>query len=134
MQSTNLSIRDLALSPLAGFRHIETTVPEWGGVKVILREPSADAWQRWREIVDIKKVLADESNNEITPEPTPEDARVSLKADVTLFIDVLFGLDKKPVFDIENADQIESLYGPVHSRLLKKALDLTTTPEEAKKK
>ncbi len=44
------SLKALALSPLSGFRHITVPVPEWDGITVILRDPSAEAWLRWQDI------------------------------------------------------------------------------------
>ena len=44
------SLKELALAKMAGFRHKIITVPEWGGVKVVLREPSGEGWLRWQEI------------------------------------------------------------------------------------
>jgi hypothetical protein len=45
---------------------------------------------------------------------------------VTLFIDVLHDADEQPVFSVEEAESVAAIYGPVHSRLLKRALDLIT--------
>jgi hypothetical protein len=44
------SLKALALAPMAGFRKKEVTVPEWDNAKVIIREPSAEAWIRWQGI------------------------------------------------------------------------------------
>ncbi|HDV9786535.1 TPA: phage tail protein, partial [Escherichia coli] len=45
------NIRNLALATMSGFRHKTVDVPEWEGTTVVLREPSAEAWLRWQEIV-----------------------------------------------------------------------------------
>jgi hypothetical protein len=42
------NLKALALAPMAGFRKKEVTVPEWENAKVIIREPSAEAWIRWQ--------------------------------------------------------------------------------------
>ncbi|STW49882.1 phage tail assembly chaperone [Klebsiella pneumoniae] len=47
---SKLSLKALALAPMAGFRKKEVTVPEWDNAKVIIREPSAEAWIRWQGI------------------------------------------------------------------------------------
>lgn len=75
------SIKELALAKMSGFRHKIITVPEWGGVKVVLREPSGEGWLRWQEIA---KSGTDEE--EVT---VSEKAHRNLCADVALFIDVL---------------------------------------------
>ncbi|HAM5260954.1 TPA: hypothetical protein IB054_004411, partial [Escherichia coli] len=48
------NIRNLALATMSGFRHKTVDVPEWEGATVVLREPSAEAWLRWQEIVKAK--------------------------------------------------------------------------------
>ncbi|NUV06571.1 hypothetical protein MS6203_00898 [Escherichia coli] len=48
------NIRNLALAAMSGFRHKTVDVPEWEGATVVLREPSAEAWLRWQEIVKAK--------------------------------------------------------------------------------
>lgn len=45
------NIKNLALAKMSGFRHKTVAVPEWEGVKVVLREPSGEAWLRWQEVV-----------------------------------------------------------------------------------
>jgi hypothetical protein len=45
---SKLSLKALALAPMAGRK--EVTVPEWDNAKVIIREPSAEAWIRWQGI------------------------------------------------------------------------------------
>ena len=53
------NIKNLALAKMSGFRHKTVDVPEWEGVKVVLREPSGEAWLRWQEVV---KAGADDEN------------------------------------------------------------------------
>ena len=45
-------LKTLALARLSGFRHKTVKVPEWGNVSVVLREPSAEAWYLWREVLN----------------------------------------------------------------------------------
>lgn len=118
------NIRELALARMAGFRNKPETVKEWGGVKVILREPSAEAWLRWQEIVK-------DGDEELS---VSERAMRNLRADVTLFIDVVCDENQDPVFSPEDAEEVQGVYGPVHSRLLKQALDLIASSDDAKKK
>ena len=119
-------LKALALSPTSGFRYKTITVPEWGNPEVVLREPSGEAWLRWQEIV---RPGDDEENTSVS-----EKAHRNLCADVALFIDVLCDTDKKPVFSPEDEEQVRSIYGPVHSRLLKQGLDLISTAEDATEK
>lgn len=118
------NIRELALARMAGFRNKPETVKEWGGAKVILREPSAEAWLRWQEIVK-------DGDEELS---VSERAMRNLRADVTLFIDVVCDENQNPVFSPEDAEDVQDVYGPVHSRLLKQALDLIASSDDAKKK
>ncbi|ENA5860226.1 phage tail assembly chaperone, partial [Escherichia coli] len=84
------NIRNLALAAMSGFRHKTVDVPEWEGATVVLREPSAEAWLRWQEIVKAK--------DDETPLSVAELARRNLEADVELFIDVLCDTGLQPVF------------------------------------
>ncbi|MFV8208356.1 phage tail assembly chaperone, partial [Enterobacter cloacae complex sp.6701988] len=45
------TLKQLAMAKMAGFRHKTVAVPEWECVKVVLREPSGEAWLRWQEVV-----------------------------------------------------------------------------------
>lgn len=119
------NIKALAMAKMSGFRHLSIVVPEWDGETVILREPSAEAWLRWQSIV---------KKDDETELSVSENARRNLDADVTLFIDVLHDVDEQPVFSVEEADSVAKIYGPVHSRLLRRALNLITDTEEAKEK
>lgn len=87
---SKLSLKALALAPMAGFRKKEVTVPEWDNAKVIIREPSAEAWIRWQGIASPEppKPLEGQDPQE-APELTPsERAFRTMRADVTLFIDI----------------------------------------------
>lgn len=120
------NIRNLALATMAGFRHKTIVVPEWEGATVVLREPSAEAWLRWQEIV--------KTGEEDAPLSVSERARRNLEADVELFIDILCDTGLKPVFSADDREQVLAVYGPVHSRLLRQSLELITDAGEVKKK
>lgn len=122
------SLRSLALAPMAGFRTKTVTVPEWENARVKLREPSAQAWLEWQQVLNPK--LGEGEPEELT---AAERALRNKSADVVLFIDVLLEEDGTQVFSEEDKPQVEQFYGPVHSRLLKQALDLTTSAAEVEK-
>ncbi|MDL0009126.1 phage tail assembly chaperone [Enterobacter roggenkampii] len=122
------SLRSLALAPMAGFRTKTVTVPEWKNAKVKLREPSAQAWLEWQQVLNPKQEEGEPE--ELT---AAERALRNKSADVVLFIDVLLEEDGTQVFSEEDKSQVEQFYGPVHSRLLKQALDLTTSAAEVEK-
>ncbi|HDG5237324.1 TPA: phage tail protein [Klebsiella pneumoniae] len=130
------SLKALALAPMAGFRKKEVSVPEWDNAKVIIREPSAEAWIRWQGIASPEPHKPPEGQDpQEAPELTPsERAFRTLRADVTLFIDILLDTDLQPVFTVDDTEQVEAIYGPVHSRLLKQALDLIRDADDAKAK
>ncbi|SWR50370.1 phage tail assembly chaperone [Klebsiella pneumoniae] len=121
---------------MAGFRKKEVSVPEWDNAKVIIREPSAEAWIRWQSITSPEPPKLPEGQDpQEAPELTPsERAFRTMRADVTLFIDILLDTDLQPVFTVDDTEQVEAIYGPVHSRLLKQALDLIRDADDAKAK
>ncbi|MDE9553726.1 phage tail assembly chaperone, partial [Xenorhabdus bovienii] len=92
MAKTKKDLRALALAPGAGFRSKPVTVPEWGEVAVILREPSAGAWALWQEIISPAE------GEEVQPLSVAEKTRRNVRGDVVLFIDVLWDEDGEPVF------------------------------------
>lgn len=120
------SLKELALSRQSAFRHTTVDVPEWEGAKVMLREPSAEAWLHWQDVIKPADTAGELS--------VSERAHRNLRADVTLFIDVLFDEQGEPVFSKDDFADVESVYGPVHARLLRQALNLTTDPKEAEGK
>lgn len=120
------NLKALALAKMSGFRHKPVIVPEWGGVTVVLREPSGEAWMRWRE--------HSASGGEGEEISVSEKARRNLCGDVALFIDVLCDEDRQRVFSTDDEEQVRDIYGPVHARLLKQALDLITSTEDARAK
>ncbi|WP_261666890.1 phage tail assembly chaperone [Erwinia mallotivora] len=125
-----LSLRERVLSPLSGFRIKSVVVPEWDGMEVKIREPSAQAWVEWNEII-YPPVPDDGTEVQLTAAQT---AHRNLRADVVLFTDVLLDEESMPVFLPEDRELVQGIYGPVHSRLLKQALNLGTTQEDAGEK
>ncbi|MFC0228067.1 phage tail assembly chaperone [Serratia aquatilis] len=126
-----IDLRALISAPMAGFRTKEVCVAEWGGAKVILREPSQQAWGLWRDI--ITPVPAEEGK-EPAKLSISEETQRNLRADALLFTQVLLDEKFQPVFLQENIDQVIDFYGPVHARLLSQAIELQTSIEEAAKK
>ncbi|AMZ07980.1 phage tail protein [Salmonella enterica subsp. enterica serovar Uganda] len=120
------SIKELALSRQSAFRHTSVNVPEWDGAKVVLREPSAEAWLHWQDVIK-----PGDAESELS---VSERAHRNLRADVTLFIDVLFDEEGQQVFSKDDFAEVEAVYGPVHARLLRQALNLTTDPKDAEGK
>ncbi|ABU76304.1 hypothetical protein ESA_01035 [Cronobacter sakazakii ATCC BAA-894] len=113
---------------MAGFRTKTVTVPEWENARVKLREPSAQAWLEWQQVLNPKQ--GEGEPEELT---AAERALRNKSADVVLFIDVLLEEDGSQVFTEEDKAQVEQFYGPVHARLLKQALDLTTSAADVEK-
>ncbi|HHS9765141.1 MULTISPECIES: phage tail assembly chaperone [Klebsiella/Raoultella group] len=130
------NLKALALAPMAGFRKKEVIVPEWESAKVIIREPSAEAWIRWQAIAspEAQKPPEGQEAQEATELTPSERAFRTMRADVTLFIDILLDTDLQYVFTIDDTEQVEAIYGPIHSRLLKQALDLVHDADDAKAK
>ena len=110
------SLRNVALTASKAYRtKVGITVPEWDGAKVTLREPSGDAWVKFREIVA--------SDGEEAPKMTESQKfLLNKEADVVLFIDVLLDENGERVFSDEDQEQVSKIYGPVHARLLAQAL------------
>ncbi|WP_423787262.1 phage tail assembly chaperone [Klebsiella michiganensis] len=68
------NLKALALAPMAGFRKKEVTVPEWENAKVIIREPSAEAWIRWQGIASPEQPKLPEGQEAPeVPELTPSE-------------------------------------------------------------
>ncbi|SEK37531.1 Phage tail assembly chaperone [Kosakonia sacchari] len=128
MSNPTSSLRDLALSATSAYRTKTVTVPEWGGVKVTLREPSGQAWATFRDFVG---TTPDDEKN---PLSETEKFIRNKEADVILFLDVLLDETKARVFSDEDRDTVAEIYGSVHARLLRQALELVTSQEEAEKK
>ncbi len=86
-----------------GFRHKTVKVPEWRNVSVVLREPSAEAWYLWRE------VLNGDGEDDDTLSVVAKTRR-NLEAQ-TLFCDVLCDTDLQRVFTPDDREQVLAVYG-----------------------
>lgn len=124
------SLRALALAPSSGFRSKVITVPEWDNAKVMLREPSGEAWMRFREIMS-PELAEGETETKLTPQET---FLRNKSADVVMLIDVLLDENGDRVFSDEDEPIVSEIYGPVHTRLLNQALKLGISQETAEAK
>lgn len=125
------SLRDLALATSSGFRSKVVEVPEWNGVKVMLREPSGEAWVKFREIM----TPAEPEDGQEPQKLTIQDEYLRNKqADVVMFIDVLLDEKGERVFSQGDEQTVSEIYGPVHSRLLSQAIALGMSQEKAEAK
>jgi len=124
-----LSLRELALAPSSAFRTKSVLVAEWD-TTVTIREPSAKAWTEWRHAIN-PELQEGEEPQKLT---AAQEANRNLQCDVFLFIDTLLDEDNKPVFTLEDKELVESIYGPVHARLLAQAIELGGTVAESEKK
>ena len=131
MAVKKLDLKAIVSAQMAGFRTKPVKVPEWGGVKVILREPSPAGWGRLSEI--LAPELPKEGEEPVKLSISEQTLR-NTRGDAVMFIDVLLDEDLQPVFKPEDLDEVVGFYGPVHSRLLKQALALQTSQEDAEKK
>ena len=137
MSSTNqtktspASLRDLALAVSSGFRSKVIPVPEWNGAKVMLREPSGEAWVKFREIMTPPEPAEGQEPQKLTMQ---EDYLRNKRADVVMFIDVLLDENGERVFSDDDEQTVSEIYGPVHSRLLSQAIGLGMSQEAAEAK
>ncbi|VYT92790.1 phage tail protein [Metakosakonia massiliensis] len=124
------SLRNVALTASKAYRTKQgVPVPEWDGALVTLREPSGDAWLKFREIVNPTMPEGQEA-----PQLTESQKFLRNKeADVVLFIDVLLDQNGERVFSDDDQAQVSEIYGPVHARLLAQAISLGMSQEEAGK-
>jgi len=128
-KTSQSSLRNVALTASKAYRTKEVPVPEWDNAKVTLREPSGDAWVKFREIVNPEITEGEEA-----PQLTETQKFLRNKeADVVLFIDVLLDEKGDRVFSDEDQEQVSQIYGPVHARLLAQALGLGMSQDEAGK-
>lgn len=130
VKASSNSLRTLALAPSGAFRTKAVTVPEWNGATVTLREPSGEAWLKYREIVS-PELGDDEEPVKLTQTET---FLRNKEADVVMFIDVLLDENGDRVFPDEDKDTVSEIYGPVHARLLTQALRLGMSQEDAAEK
>jgi hypothetical protein len=131
MTDKKTNLRDLASAPLAGFRTKIETVPEWNGVKVLLREPSPEGLGLFREVIAVPEVKKGQKPVKLS---IADETKRNTKADAVLFIDILFDIDGKQAFSQDDVENVMGFYGPVHRRLLEKALALQIKQEDAEKK
>lgn len=131
MAGKKLNLKALASAPMAGFRTKSVTVDEWEGATVLLREPSPAGWGRWREVMEPEEPKEGAKPVELS---ITQQTQRNIRADAVMFIDVLLDENQQPVFTHEDLDKVVGFYGPVHSRLLKQALALPTSMEDAEKK
>ncbi|WP_248006690.1 phage tail assembly chaperone [Serratia sp. PL7] len=131
MTDKKMNLRDVASTPLAGFRTKIETVPEWNGVKVLLREPSPEGLGIFREVLAEPEVKEGEKPVKLS---IADETKRNTKADAVLFIDILFDIDGNQAFSQDDVEKVMVFYGPVHRRLLEKALALQTKKEDAEAK
>lgn len=125
------SLRALALAASSGFRSKVIEVPEWNGAKVMLREPSGEAWVKFREIMTPAEP---EEGQEPQKLSIQEEYLRNKQADVVMFIDVLLDESGNRVFSEGDEQTVSEIYGPVHSRLLSQAISLGMSQEKAEAK
>jgi len=125
------SLRNLALAPSSAFRSKVIEVPEWNGAKVMLREPSGEAWVKFREIITPPEPAEGQEPQKLTMQ---EEFLRNKKADVVMFIDVLLDESGERVFGKDDEEIVAEVYGPVHTRLLNQALKLGMSQETAEEK
>lgn len=126
-----MSLRELALTPNLAFRTKSITVPEWNNAKVTVREPSGDAWVKFREFLTPPELPEGEEPAKLT---SAQEFMRNKDADVILFIDVLLDEDGNRVFSDDDSQIVREIYGPVHKRLLSAALALGVDQDQAEKK
>lgn len=129
MSNPKKSLRDLALTAATAFRTKTVSVPEWNGASVTLREPSGEAWATFREFLD----ATPDGDDEAPLSPTQKFLR-NKEADVILFLDVLLDESGARVFSDTDRATVSEIYGPVHARLLRQAIELGMTQDVAEKK
>lgn len=125
------SLRDLALATSSGFRSKVVEVPEWNGAKVMLREPSGEAWVKFREIMTPDETEEGQEPHKLSIQ---DEYLRNKQADVVMFIDVLLDENGARVFNQGDEHTVSEIYGPVHSRLLSQAIALGMSQEKAEAK
>lgn len=126
-----MSLRELALAPDLAFRTKIITVPEWKNATVTLREPSGDAWVKFREFLTPPEL----GDGEEAPKLTAAQEFIRNKeADTILFVDVLRDEAGERVFSDDDIGAVAEVYGQVHKRLLNVALALGVDQDQAEKK
>lgn len=123
-----VDVRAMAANPLSGFRHESVPVPEWDGVTVIIRAPSpGDHLFHVRAIWAAAGIVPGE--DEATAKPKLNAPATDYTgASAALLVRTLF--EQTPegritrVFTDEDVGQVAAAYGPVHARLVAKAIEL----------
>lgn len=128
-------VRAFAANPLTGFRHISIPVPEWGGVTVIVRAPSpGDHMFHVREIWAATGIVPGESG-ETVQQKLNAPATDYTRANAAMLVRTLFeeGADGSVVrvFADDEVGQVAAAYGPVHARIVAKAVELGNLGEGA---
>lgn len=129
MANPKPQLRALALTAASAYRTKTVTVPEWSNATVTLREPSGEAWLRFREYIDEKPENEEEAKLTVS-----QQFLRNKRADVILFVDVLGDEHGDRVFGDEDRGIVEEIYGPVHARLLRQAIELGISQDDAEKK
>jgi len=130
MTTTKQSLREMALAPSLAFRTKIIPVPEWK-MDVTVREPSGDAWVKFREFLTPPEPKEGEEPAKLT---VSQEFMRNKDADVILFIDVLVDEAGDHVFSEDDTEIVREIYGPVHKRLLSAALALGVDQGQAEKK
>ena len=123
------SLRELAGSPLSGFRHDRIPVPEWNGVEVMVREHSAGEWQHYRQLLGVpdeppKGEGHEPPENEESAQTRADPALPDNRLNAELLAPVLLDTDGHRVFLEEHIGELAEVFGPVHMRLLNRAIEL----------
>lgn len=123
-----VDVRALAANPLAGFRHEPVTVPEWDGATVIIRAPSPGDHMFHVRAIWLAAGI-DPGEDEATAK-TKLDAPATdyTGASAALLVRTLFEQNADGavvrVFSDADVGQVAAAYGPVHARLVAKAIEL----------
>ncbi|OVB26564.1 phage tail assembly chaperone [Escherichia coli] len=115
------------MASVGGFRKKGGRGREGRNVGGVRGGPGAGAWFLGREVLK-------GGGEDTIPVWGGEKPRRNLEADVTLFCDVLCDTDLQRVFTPDDREQVLAVYGPVHARLLRQALELIADAESARKK
>ena len=127
-----MNLKQIITAKNSGFRTQSIDVKEWG-VTVRVREPLHTDFYRY--IKTIEQLKEDEKLSE------HEKDLASIKAEARLFATILIDENSNFIFDAHDDNDMKDLidnYGPVHTRVVNKAIeliDLKNDPiKEAEKK
>ncbi|KCB48640.1 phage tail assembly chaperone [Bordetella hinzii] len=136
MASDNLpgGLRNHVFNPLSGFRHESLIVPEWDGAAVIVRAPSpSDFFFHRRLLWEDAGVQPGESEVAVRARLETDGFDYS-RAAAALLVRTLFQAGEQGVqrvFQDQELERVAAAYGPVHERLVAKALELGNLEEGA---